>query len=178
MATKKKRSASAKKKAEAALKKKRSIAAKKGWETRRRNTAKKTAANNQRKLSNAQKALKKSPKKKKANSRISLKDKSREELEDIIRKQNEELRRKEAKIERLMLTENWVDAVDPEYLSRDGHIAVQPSNARHDPDFFEMRARLDLAHAEGEDAFDNECYEIAAEYNYEVREIYTLFYSP
>jgi chromosome segregation ATPase len=172
MATKKKRPLS-----EAELKKKRSKAAKKGWETRRRNTVKKAASNNQRKLTNAQRALKKAPKKK-ANSRISLVDKTRKELEALVRKQEAELREQEAKIERLMRTENWVDAVDPEYLSRDGHIALQASNARHDPDYFDIRRRLDLAYAEGEDAFDMECYDVAAEYDYEVREVYTLFYSP
>lgn len=176
MATKKKR-ASAKKISEAQLKKKRSLAAKKGWETRRRNTVKKAASNNSRKLANAARALKKVPKKK-ANSRISLQDKSREELEALVRKQEAELREKEAKIERLLRTENWVDAVDIEYLSRDGHIALQPSHARHDADYFDIRERLDLAYAEGEDAFDMECWEIAAEYDYEVREVYTLFYSP
>jgi hypothetical protein len=162
----------------AEIKKKRSEAAKKGWETRRRNTAKKRASNNQRKLVNADKALKKSPKKKKANSRISLEDKSRQELEEIVRKQQAELNAKEAKIRRLMLTENWVDAVDPEYISRDGHITLRASMARHDPDYWDMRERLDLAYAEGEDAFDNECWDIAAEYGYEVREVYTLFFSP
>lgn len=173
MATKKKR-ASKKKISEAQLKKKRSIAAKKGWETRRR---RKQAFNNERKLTNAARALKKVPKKK-TNSRISLADKSREELEALVRKQEAELREKEAKIERLLRTENWVDAVDIEYLSRDGHIALQPSNARHDSDYFDIRRRLDLAYADGEDTFDNVCWEIAAEYDYEVREVYTLFYSP
>jgi len=160
----------------AEIKKKRSEAAKKGWETRRRNTAKKRASNNQRKLTNANKALKKSPKK--ANSRISLDNKSRQELEEIVRKQQAELDAKEAKIRRFMLTENWVDAVDPEYISRDGHITLRASMARHDPDYWDMRERLDLAYAEGEDAFDDECWDIAAEYGYEVREVYTLFFSP
>jgi len=147
----------------------RSKAAKKGWATRRRNAVKKRASNNQRKLKNAQLGL--PEQERKSNSRIKLAGKSKKELEKLVREQEQRIRTYE-------MTESWVDAMPEEYLSRDGHIALKPSRARHDEDYWDMRERLDIAYAEGEDSFDTECYDIAVEYDYEVREIYTLFFSP
>lgn len=156
--------------------KKRSKAAKKGWATRRRNAVKKRASNNQRKLKNVGKALPKS--KPVANPRISTKGKTKKELQAIVRAQEKQLKAAEKEIARVMRTDDWVDAVDQEYLSREGHIALKPSKARWDADFFMMQARLNRAHEMGEDAFEDEVYDMAAEYDYEVREIYTLFFSP
>lgn len=148
---------------------KRSKAAKKGWATRRKNAVKKRASNNQRKLKNAQLALPK--KKRKAPAKARVAGKTKKELLAIVREQ-------EKQIARLELTKDWVDAMPPEYLSRDGHITVQPSLARHDRDYDVMRERLEQAYDANDGSFDSEVYEMAAEYDYEVREIYTMFWSP
>lgn len=163
MATKKKQSA----KANADFKR-RSKAAKKGWATRRRNAVKKRASNNQRKLKNAQLGL--PEEERKSNPRIKLAGKTKKELEQLVRSQEERIRNYE-------MTESWVEAMPPEYMSRDGHIALRPSRARHDENYDIMYSRLEDAREISEDDFEMEAYNIAAEYDYEVREIFTMFFS-
>ncbi len=166
MATKKKQSAKTKS-ADADFKK-RSKAAKKGWATRRKNAVKKRASNNQRKLKNAQLGL--PEEERKPNPRIKLAGKTKKELEQLVRKQEERIRNYE-------MTESWVEAMPPEFMSRDGHIALRPSRARHDEDYDIMYSRLEEAREISEDDFEMEAYNIAAEYDYEVREIFTMFFS-
>jgi len=163
MATKKKQSA----KTDADFKR-RSKAAKKGWATRRRNAVKKRASNNQRKLKNAQLGL--PEEERKSNPRIKLAGKTKKELEQLVRSQEERIRNYE-------MTESWVEAMPPEYMSRDGHIALRPSRARHDENYDIMYSRLEDAREISEDDFEMEAYNIAAEYDYEVREIFTMFFS-
>lgn len=162
--------------------KRRSKAAKKGWKTRKRNV---------RKLKNAKKALKEPKVKAQANPGIRGKKRkakplTKKQLLALVRKQEKELIFQESRIEARMnealkldqfYNSELVNAVDMEYIHRDGHIALQPSRARWDADYELMRKRLQDARDISEYDFDYEAYTIAEEYDYEVREIYTLFFS-
>ena len=171
MATKKKPT----KKRELTPAEKRSKAARKGWATRRRNerlvAAKKKASDNQKRLRNAARVEKKKPRVEP----ISLAGKTKKEVEALNRELKKKVKDLEAKLAEKSQTDDWVDAVDIEYLRRNGTIALEPSRARHDPDYWTMRARLQCA--KDEEYFDEECYALADEYDYDVREIYTMWLS-
>lgn len=153
--------------------KKRSRASKKGWETRRKKQLFKKEISKQTTLiRNAKKGVKKKKvisalpkiqKKKKANV---------EELESIIDLQRQQ-------IEILTLTKDWVHAMPPEFLHKNGTIALYPSRARHYGKLTdEMMRILRKANKKGNSEFNRAVSFLAGHFNLPMREIYTLWYSP
>lgn len=151
----------------------RSKAARKGWVTRRRNELKKKLSNANKRLSNAKKAQAQSPKKKRiAVVKVNTKGKTKKQLEKLLRERDE-------KIAKLEEDAKWVNALDPEWISRDGHIALYPSRARHmGAATDQMLEWLQAAKAKGEEEYYAECVRIANIVELPIREIYTLGESP
>jgi len=157
--------------------KKRSRASKKGWITRRKKQSIKREISKQSTLvRNAKRGVKskkviselpKIPRKKRSKKKQTI-----DELEAIIDLQRQQ-------IEILKLTKGWVHAMPPEYLHKDGTIALQPSRARHFGKLTnEALKMMRKAHKKGDSEFNQIVSFLAGHFNLPMREIYTLWYSP
>lgn len=117
------------------------------------------------------KAVKKSVKRRTVKRRKPVKRKSRKQLEKEIQSLRNELRLRK-------LTKNFVHALSPEWLHRDGTVALQPSRVRHLNEKSYRKLLKTLSEALEGDTPGNDLEILADMYEVSVRELYTLFFSP
>ncbi len=162
--------------AERKIAKKRSKAAKKGWKTRRA-VSKKVEKKPVRK-SVTPKPVKK-PKRRKTT--VSKPRKSRPKQSAISKRRIQVQYAKKLEqqiIEMGGLPEGWVSAYPEGYTRRDGTKAKDYSSLRFADNYEKLDKRLKKAERRGLRRLDRTVYEIAEEEGVNVREIYTLFFSP
>jgi len=162
----------------------RSKASKKGWKTRKKTTLSKEVKKKQKLIGIARELAGKKP-----NARIGkakTSGKSVAKLEEMIEALSERLRL----AERDLAYAGWVPAVPPERLSEDFTIALEVSRLRHQPYTRKVKERLDNASgghfgvkveklsSRNRLRLAIEANEIAQQYGVEIREVYTLFFSP
>lgn len=170
----------------------RSKAAKKGWETRRANEARVKLKATQRKARNAEKVFGMPPKKpgkklgkgKKAGKRKPTLDELEREKQKLDRKiekfwkdDYDSITEKVSRNEEIS-TEGWEHTRPLEWLHQDGTLAVFPSTVRHLPNANLIRDDLVEAQAIGELTLKSFIYQLAEQLECNVRELYTLLYSP
>lgn len=181
--------------------KKRSAASKRGWATRRANEKLVKNVRKSKTLSSAKKVILELPKKRRSKQQIleaipALPDFSTWVsgfMFDIVDYETLKSKPVDPRIQDLqeqwiagtftfdqyqamILTRDWVNALDDEWLHPDGSIALQMSRARHLPETQEARDRMMQANLEGR--LDEEINEIAGWLDLPIREIYTLWFSP
>jgi hypothetical protein len=72
----------------------------------------------------------------------------------------------------------WVDAVDDDYLHKDRTLALMPSRLRHQPLTPVWEEILERAGKKGNKALKRQAEVIAEMYEVDLKEVYTLFFSP
>lgn len=159
---------------------KRSLASKKGWDTRKKKLALEKESEKKSKLiRNAKKGIKGKQLKKGEKSKKGITVKIPKKRKPTIRELEEVIKYKDKQLEILELTKNWEHAMPPEYLHKDGTLALEPSSARHwGPVTDKILELLGDAYSKGNSAFDRAVDTIAAHFKLTAREIYTLWYSP